>query len=81
LNLFWLYCLFRSAYRLVVYKIAKDDRSEAEVSETEDLVTTKGGIVTDANTEAMPRLNANGFANGRAESVVKASGIERVRDK
>ncbi|KAK4238412.1 sphingosine N-acyltransferase LAG1 [Achaetomium macrosporum] len=30
LNLFWLYCLFRSAYRFVVLGVAKDDRSEAE---------------------------------------------------
>lgn len=30
LNLFWLGCLLRSAYRLAVLKIAKDDRSEDE---------------------------------------------------
>ncbi|KND92238.1 Sphingosine N-acyltransferase LAG1 [Tolypocladium ophioglossoides CBS 100239] len=30
LNLFWLYCLLRSAYRFVVHNIAKDDRSEAD---------------------------------------------------
>ncbi|KAK4038083.1 sphingosine N-acyltransferase LAG1 [Parachaetomium inaequale] len=30
LNLFWLYCLFRSAYRFVVLGVAKDDRSEDE---------------------------------------------------
>ncbi|GAB1319602.1 sphingosine N-acyltransferase lag1 [Madurella fahalii] len=36
LNLFWLYCLFRSAYRFVFLGIAKDDRSEAEESEIED---------------------------------------------
>ncbi|TAQ88677.1 hypothetical protein B7494_g3012 [Chlorociboria aeruginascens] len=35
LNLFWLFCLFRNAYRFLVYKIAKDDRSEAEESEIE----------------------------------------------
>lgn len=32
LNLFWLYCLFRSAYRYIVTGVAKDDRSEAEES-------------------------------------------------
>lgn len=37
LNLFWLYCLFRSAYRFVVLGIAKDDRSEAEESEVEEM--------------------------------------------
>lgn len=33
LNLFWLYCLFRSAYKFVVLGIAKDDRSEDEAPE------------------------------------------------
>jgi very-long-chain ceramide synthase len=33
LNLFWLYCLFRSAYRFVVYKVMKDDRSDDEDGE------------------------------------------------
>ncbi|KAH6623145.1 TLC domain-containing protein [Chaetomium tenue] len=33
LNLFWLYCLFRSAYRFVVLGVAKDDRSEGEEEE------------------------------------------------
>jgi acyl-CoA-dependent ceramide synthase len=35
LNLFWLYCLLRSAYKFVVLGVAKDDRSEAEESEVE----------------------------------------------
>lgn len=35
LNTFWLWCLLRSAYRLAVLGIAKDDRSEAE-EERED---------------------------------------------
>ncbi|OKL56092.1 hypothetical protein UA08_08781 [Talaromyces atroroseus] len=30
LNLFWLYCLFRSVYRFAVYRILKDDRSDDE---------------------------------------------------
>ncbi|RYP73785.1 hypothetical protein DL770_007711 [Monosporascus sp. CRB-9-2] len=30
LNLFWLYCLLRSAYKFVFLGVAKDDRSEAE---------------------------------------------------
>ncbi|KAK4079779.1 hypothetical protein Trihar35433_884 [Trichoderma harzianum] len=29
LNLFWLYCLLRSMYKFVVYRIKKDDRSES----------------------------------------------------
>lgn len=35
LNLFWLYCLLRSAYRFVVHNIAKDDRSEDEDEDVE----------------------------------------------
>ncbi|KAJ5179708.1 hypothetical protein N7492_002918 [Penicillium capsulatum] len=30
LNLFWLYCLLRSAFKFVVYGVKKDDRSEDE---------------------------------------------------
>lgn len=30
LNIFWLGCLIRSAYRLAVLKVAKDDRSDDE---------------------------------------------------
>jgi very-long-chain ceramide synthase len=37
LNLFWLFCLMRSAYRFVMYRIAKDDRSEAEQSDSEKM--------------------------------------------
>ncbi|KAI8964250.1 longevity assurance proteins LAG1/LAC1 [Daldinia sp. FL1419] len=33
LNLFWLYCLIRNAYRFVFLGIAKDDRSEDEAPE------------------------------------------------
>ncbi|TVY35463.1 Sphingosine N-acyltransferase-like protein [Lachnellula subtilissima] len=51
LNIFWLFCLFRSAYRLVVYRIAKDDRSEVEESELEEPSLKALGL-------------ANGSANG-----------------
>lgn len=30
LNLFWLYCLGKSVYRFLVYRVAKDDRSDDE---------------------------------------------------
>ncbi|KAL7920177.1 TLC domain-containing protein [Trichoderma austrokoningii] len=45
LNLFWLYCLFRSMYKFVVYKIKKDDRSESSEEETlaEPLLTEVNG--------------------------------------
>ena len=36
LNLFWLFFIIRIAYRLVVYKQAEDDRSEADESEIEE---------------------------------------------
>lgn len=39
LNLFWLYCLLRSAWKLVAYGEKKDDRSDG--SEPEDASTEK----------------------------------------
>ncbi|PNP80115.1 Fum17p [Fusarium nygamai] len=35
LNIIWLYCLFRNAYRLLFLGIAKDDRSDTDESEIE----------------------------------------------
>ncbi|KAK4202341.1 TLC domain-containing protein [Triangularia verruculosa] len=35
LNIFWLYCLLRAAYKFVFLGVAKDDRSEAEDEEEE----------------------------------------------
>ncbi|KAJ5095241.1 hypothetical protein N7532_007532, partial [Penicillium argentinense] len=35
LNLFWLYCLLRSAWKFVVYGVRKDDRSEDEEEDGE----------------------------------------------
>jgi acyl-CoA-dependent ceramide synthase len=37
LNLIWLFFLLRNAYRFVVHKIAKDDRSEDEDSGLEEI--------------------------------------------
>lgn len=76
LNLFWLYCLLRSAYRFVVYKIAKDDRSEAEESGLEEMERKKEETVNmlAKKVEALPLLNGNGFANGSANGVIKATG-------
>ncbi|KAJ1329835.1 very-long-chain ceramide synthase [Microdochium nivale] len=36
LNVFWLLCILRSAYRIVVFKVAKDDRSESEEDDSRD---------------------------------------------
>ncbi|EHK41610.1 uncharacterized protein TrAtP1_005117 [Trichoderma atroviride] len=61
LNLFWLYCLFRSMYKFVVYKIKKDDRSES--SEEEENAQLQP--------EAEPLLTeVNGSANGHATAAV-----------
>ncbi|OTB00535.1 hypothetical protein M426DRAFT_65760 [Hypoxylon sp. CI-4A] len=38
LNLFWLYCLLRNAYRFIFKGIAKDDRSEDEEPQSDALV-------------------------------------------
>ncbi|AEO59647.1 hypothetical protein MYCTH_2308111 [Thermothelomyces thermophilus ATCC 42464] len=43
LNLFWLRCLLRTAYRYVVSGVAKDDRSEAEEEEGEAGAESKVG--------------------------------------
>lgn len=42
LNLFWLYCLMRSAWKFVAYGVKKDDRSEDE-SETETITDQQNG--------------------------------------
>ncbi|KAI1773119.1 longevity assurance proteins LAG1/LAC1 [Hypoxylon cercidicola] len=43
LNLFWLYCLLRNAYRFVFLGIAKDDRSEDEAPEADVAEPERGG--------------------------------------
>lgn len=85
LNLFWLYCLFRSAYKYLVYNIAKDDRSEAEESETEDLdktkdetrqmVTEKAESLMVDSTGIEPRSKRNGHSN----DLSRASGPQTAR--
>jgi acyl-CoA-dependent ceramide synthase len=75
LNLFWLFCLLRCAYRLVVYRIAKDDRSEAEESGLEEMEHKEETLNKLAKKiETLPLLNGNGFANGSANGVIKATG-------
>ncbi|KAJ9150282.1 Sphingosine N-acyltransferase LAG1 [Pleurostoma richardsiae] len=51
LNLYWLYALFRNAYRFAVLGIRKDDRSDPEESEVEneELKMTKNGEATGFN--------------------------------
>lgn len=75
LNLFWLYCLLRSAYRFVVHRIAKDDRSEAEESELEDMESKEETVkMSTKKDEARPLSNGNGFANSSANGVIKVTG-------
>lgn len=76
LNLFWLSFLLRSAYRFVVHRIAKDDRSEGEESELEEMEGKKDESVKmlTKKVEAQPLVNGNGFAIGSANGVIKATG-------
>ncbi|KAK3905591.1 TLC domain-containing protein [Staphylotrichum tortipilum] len=55
LNLFWLFFILRIAYRFAVHNVAKDDRSDAEESEVEEV----------NGNAAVPV--ANGTANGAAK--------------
>ncbi|TVY64245.1 Sphingosine N-acyltransferase-like protein FUM17 [Lachnellula suecica] len=71
LNLFWLFCLFRSAYKLVVLKIAKDDRSEVEESELEDMARKKR-LAESKLIAASGLSKANG--NGHAAPLTKRKG-------
>lgn len=56
LNIFWLFCLLRSAYRYVVHKIAKDDRSEYGESELEEMAREEKETT---QVDALPVLNGN----------------------
>ena len=58
----------RSAYRFVVHRIAKDDRSEAEESESEEV-----NHKMKQTDEALPLLNGIGFVNGSANGEVEAT--------
>jgi very-long-chain ceramide synthase len=70
LNLFWLYCLLRSAYRFVVYNVAKDDRSETEESEAEGPEQVKqdpGRLPAEKVTE--PRSRTKATARARRQRI------------
>lgn len=80
INIFWLYCLLRSAYRFLVHNVVKDDRSEVEESELEDLARKKERKEAEERNRAAELLllngngSANGSANGNAKGVAKATG-------
>lgn len=70
LNLFWLFHIFRIAYRFLAYDIAEDDRSEAEGTDAEDETQQKAlpaettnGHTTGASTSAAAKARS---VNGRA---------------
>lgn len=65
LNLFWLFLILRIAYRLVIYNIAEDDRSDNEEEPEE---------AAEPSSEKAPLLSGNGHhatTNGHA----KANGV------
>ncbi len=64
LNLFWLFFIVRIAYRLVVYKEANDDRSEADESEIEEREREK---------QSMPLLNGGDGVSGDAKGATETS--------
>ncbi|KAJ6123732.1 TRAM1-like protein [Penicillium samsonianum] len=72
LNLFWLYCLLRSAFKFLVTGEKKDDRSEPDESEIEqDESKVVGGINghTSLNGSALPSGKSQHATNGVGLSV------------
>ncbi|KAK4123520.1 longevity assurance proteins LAG1/LAC1 [Parathielavia appendiculata] len=70
LNLFWLFFIIRIAYRFVVHNVAKDDRSDAEESEFEDVkqaAAVNGAANGKAKSYAAVAATSNGTANGTAK--------------
>lgn len=67
LNIFWLYCLMRNAYKFVVLGEAKDDRSEAEDEgevEQNALVMVAGDVDTPA--QALPKAPVQGLVHRKS---------------
>ncbi|KAK1999953.1 TLC domain-containing protein [Colletotrichum falcatum] len=63
LNLFWLFHIFRIAYRFLRYDIAEDDRSDAEVTDVDDEAEKK---------KASADEKSNGHATGVNDSAPRA---------
>ncbi|EKV19476.1 Longevity assurance factor, putative [Penicillium digitatum] len=77
LNLFWLYCLLRSAFKFLATGEKKDDRSEPDESEIEhDEFKVSGGITGQASTNgsALPNGKSQGAASGLGLSI-NANGV------
>ncbi|KAJ5081477.1 hypothetical protein NUU61_009741 [Penicillium alfredii] len=76
LNLFWLYCLLRSAWRLFVHGEKKDDRSEEDESELEmerKMEKEKHLLVGNGS--------AHGSVNGMAKATVNGVTPDQPRSK
>ncbi|KAI0200503.1 TLC domain-containing protein [Astrocystis sublimbata] len=69
LNLFWWFFIVRIAYRFVVYQTADDDRSEAELSDAEDVPA-----VSEKVTGAQPNGHATGIDGANGVAVNRANG-------
>lgn len=77
LNLFWLYCLLRSAFKFLATGEKKDDRSEPDESEIEhDQFKVVGEINGHAslNGSALPNGKFHATTNGAGVSI-KANGV------
>lgn len=74
INIFWLYCLLRSAFRFLVHNVVKDDRSEVEESELEELERKRAGEEERRRAAELLLLNGNGSTNGSAKGAIKATG-------
>ncbi|GJC95673.1 TLC domain-containing protein [Colletotrichum higginsianum] len=65
LNLFWLFYIFRIAYRFLRYDIAEDDRSDAEATDVDDETEKR-------RKKALADDKSNGRASGRSSSAPRA---------
>ncbi|KAK4146176.1 TLC domain-containing protein [Dichotomopilus funicola] len=63
LNLFWLFFILRIAYRFAVHNVAKDDRSDVDESELEEITTDSSS----ATTAAIANGNGHAITNGVAK--------------
>jgi acyl-CoA-dependent ceramide synthase len=80
LNLFWLFCIMRIAYRFIAENDLDDDRSEYEESEAEELERKQAANALTEKSETTPLLmngNGNGTptrSNGAATTQSKRQG-------
>jgi len=69
LNLFWLFFILRIAYRFVVLRVAKDDRSEDEESELDDVdaVPTPAQQLPNGTSAAAAAVATGANGNAKAD--------------